>query len=180
MSYEEYKNEFKNAQKNLNAPYRMFVFDLKNSRKMTESVRYDAQIKSVRTMKLFATMLLELEKQTDKKVLFRDERVDINIDFILSNPNQSNPCVCAGDSFAISVFNGMYSDQEMIDMFVMCAKKVDNEYPYSVAVANFETSDYVLATKQCYIGYCLAELSLNKSEHKIIINQHESTEELAK
>lgn len=180
MSYEEFKSEFNSAQKNSDAPYRMFVFDIKNSRKMSDKVRYDAQVKSIQTMNSLAKRLQEIEEKIGKKILFCDERVKLNIDFTLSNPNLTNPCVNCGDSFAISIFNGICSDKEMLDLFLESAEKVGNLFPYNVSMGNFETTDYSIAARKCYIGYCLAELCFNKKQRQIVINEHENISELEK
>ena len=173
MSYEEYRKEFANAQKNVNAPYKMFVFDLKGSKNMDDYTRYQAQIKSIKTIKMLAKVLQEFEIKTGKKILLCDERVSLNLDFSLSNPNTSNPCVNAGDSFAISMFNGTYSEKQIVDLFQKIAKKLDNNFVYNVSIGNFETTDYVKATKKCYIGYCLAELSFNKKTRKMVIGENQ-------
>lgn len=180
MSYTEYENEFKNAQKNADAPYRMFVFDLKNSKKMDDYTRFDAQIKSKNTLQTFAKELQKFETQTGKSILLHDENVKLNLEFNLSNPNLSNPTIVCGDSFAISILRGSCSDKEMIDLFLKIAKTFDNKYPYNVSIANFETTDYMKATKECYIGYCLAELVLNKKHRKSVINEQQNINELEK
>ena len=177
MSYEEFKSEFIKAQKNVNAPYKMFVFDLKGSRKMDDYTRYDAQVKSINTLKLLAKTLREIEIKTGKAILLHDERVRLNFDFSISNPNTSNPCVNAGDSFAISIFNGTCTDKEIINMFLEIAKKLENKYAYYVSIGNFETTNYVTAYKECYIGYCLAELSFNKKIRKMVINENQNSKE---
>ena len=173
MSYEEYRNEFKIAQKNIDAPYKMFVFDLKGSKKMDDYTRYDAQKKSIKTLKMLAKALYDIEAKTGKRILLCDERVNLNLDFSLSNPNTSNPCVNAGDSFAISIFNGTCSDKQIIDLFVDIAKKIENNYAYYVSIGNFETTNYVLANKKCYIGYCMAELCFNKKIRNMLIGENQ-------
>ncbi len=180
MSYEEFEKEFNNAQKNKNAPYRMFVFDIKNSRKMSEYIRYDAQVKSLKTMILLAKKVLEIEENLGKRILFQDERVKLNVNFALSNPNLSNPCVNCGDAFAISIFNGICSDNEILNLFLESAKSVGNLYAYNVSIGNFETTDYSIAAKKCYIGYCLSELCFNKKHRKITINESKTNVELEK
>ena len=181
MSYDEYKEEFERAQKNSDAPYRMFAFDLKGSKKMDDFTRYDAQIKSLKTIILLAKKLQEIEKTTKKAIVFHDERVKLNVDFKLTNnPNLTNPCVNCGDTFAIAIFNGIYSDKEIFDLFLECAKNTGNFYTYNVAVGNFETTDYGLATKKCWNGYCLAELTDNKKRRTAMISAQENTTEMEK
>lgn len=170
MSYNEYEREFINAQNNPHAPYRMFAFDLKNSKMMDEDVRYDAQIKSIETMKLLALALKEVEDKIGKRILFFDERVKLNVNMDAYPSFLGNPSFSAGDAFVISIFNGSCSDEEMIDYFLQCAKEVGNNYPYNVSMGNFETTDYSLATKKCYIGYCAAKLDLDKNKRKFVVN----------
>lgn len=173
MSYEEFKNEFINAQKNINAPYRMFVFDIKNSKNMNDEIRFDAQIKSVKTLIFLAKALQEIEIKTGKKILFQDERVKLNLDFSIPNPNIANPCVNIGDSFVISIFNGSCSDKKIIETFLKSLKKFDNQYTYNLTIGNFETTDYGLAATKCYIGYCMSELCFNKKLKRLVISEQQ-------
>ena len=170
MSYTEYKEEFEKAQKNKNAPYKMFVFDLHGSKKMSENKRYKSQIKSIKTLQLLAKKLQEIETKTNKKILLYDENVKLNIDLSLPNPNTTNPCVCGGDAFVISILADAISEEDIIKLFLQCAKELKNKYTYNLSIGKFETTDYILATEKCYIGYCLAELTLNKQTRCGIIN----------
>ena len=178
MSYSEYKEEFIKAQGNTDAPYRMFVFDIKDSKKMDRTTRCDAQIKSIDTLRMLTSVLLGLEQDTGRYILARDERIKINKDINLVSPILSNPCVNAGDSFVLSIFSYSLTDKEVANLFAKCAKEVGNGYAYSLSIGNFETTDYALATEKCFIGHCMAQLDFDKNNRAMTINSNQTIDEL--
>lgn len=177
MPYYKYADLFEHAQKNKQAPYKMFVFDLKNSTKMEHQKRANQQYIMLQTMDLVTEKLLNLSNTKNKPILLQNEEVYIEpkqkntskkANWIVSY--LQNPCVLSGDSYCFYVYNNSITEKEFLTIFNHCSQQTQNFYTYRFLSAQFETTKYNEGDNKYYIGYCVKELTKNKQLPQTIIN----------
>lgn len=173
MSYEEYNDLFLKAQKNKNAKYIAFVFDIKSSKLMDNLTRLNAQLKTFDTIDLMIEKLNKLEEKENRKILI-DETPVQKIDNILNLKNNTfsflnNPCVISGDSFAFYCYNNSIEIEQFKEIFLKAAKICKNTTKYHFSYGNFETLNYNESNEKYYIGYIVDKLSKEKSKEENIL-----------
>jgi len=173
MSFEEYNDLYLKSQKNINAPYLCFSFDLVDSKKLDNENMYKQQILMIKTMKDVITKLQELEHITNKRILLSDKNIKINIDVTNNNATHAycnNPCILAGDFYAFYVYNKSITESDFLNIFTNCAINNKLLFSYHYQSAKFETTEYQKGCDKYYIGYCVGYLQHNKGNSTIKIS----------
>ena len=168
MSYNEYTDLFIKAQKN-NSPYLAFVFDIKNSKYYSDGERFVVQEKTFKTINMVTEKIKLLEKLTNKKILIKEPLMTIVDDIKNCSdcfPILPNPWFSSGDAFAFFCYNHTITKEQFKKIFVVCAKKCENNYPYHFTTAKFETLDYLEASKKYYAGYVIPQCTEKKHKNK--------------
>lgn len=179
MSYTEYLDLFKKAQKNENAEYKAVVFDLADSKKMSDQERYDAQLKSIKTFNNMLRDLWAIEKIIGTKLLLNEKPVkQVNNIAKPNNPQfayLSNPTILNGDSFVFYFKNDIIELDDIKNLFLQNAERTKNTYCYHIAEGKFETLDINEQGKKYWIGHVAQQLSNLKTD-KIQYKKEEQEE----
>lgn len=173
MSYEEYNDLYLKSQKNINAPYLCFSFDLVGSKKLDDEIMYKQQILMIKTMKDIVIKLQELERLSNKKILLSDKNIKINSKVVNNNAMlayYNNPCILAGDFYAFYVYNKSITESDFLNIFTNCAIKNKLYFSYHYQSAKFETTEYQQGRDKYYLGYCVGYLQHNKGNKTIEIS----------
>lgn len=177
MSYNEYNDMFESAQKK--GKYLMHVFDVKDSKKISSIIGQEFYERLMIFTNSLTKDLLELEKQTNTKILHRDiddiEKVnyDKNADInkIILNktqrkPNVSiirddtlNPIFWLGDLMQFTVLKGSISDEKFLSIVQKNKDNIIPNYNLHYAKGYYETDDWTKGDKEYFRGYCALYLS---------------------
>ncbi|MBQ3020881.1 MAG: hypothetical protein IJD92_01495 [Bacilli bacterium] len=152
MSSFEYNDLFIKCQKY--APYHMFTFDIKDSKKMDKKTRLEAQYKLINLAKLNYKVLELIEKQTNKKILLRLEN-NSNIGFSFYDPEQ----LVIGDLTYFIIYRNSMKREEVLEIFNFCKKILDINFEFHYADGYYETNDWCEGKTKYFRGYCLQTLS---------------------
>ncbi|MFW6008814.1 MAG: hypothetical protein ACOCP8_06070 [archaeon] len=175
MSYTEYKDLYKRAQKSDNSKYKLFYFDGMNHRISTYGnwEKYFNDLIKIRDD--ITEKLLEKEEKENTKIIDRDPDTIFlkrNKDMPKGNISSDNlnPFVGRGDEIYISIYNNSIEDKEMIDLFCKVLKKNNFHYDFHFASAKYETDKGSERVNKFYKGYCIAFLDdkAHKNNLKII------------
>ncbi len=178
MSYSEYNDLYKKAQKNKNAPYVCFSFDLAGSKKLNSEQFAFQQEAMIQTMKDMVTLIKHLEQKNNTKILLSDENVKICPEITSKNffVFLNNPCTTSGDFHAFYVYNNSIKEKDFLKLFLHCAKANNLYYNYHFQSANFETTKIQESHSKYYIGDCIGYLNYNKNDKIIsVANQNEES-----
>ena len=139
--------------------YLMFTFDIKESKKMSASKRYDAQIKIITLIERMYYDLLMLEEILKKEILIHDESY-LNI-FEYTKGDFAFKCepFIFGDVVGLTIINNSIPPILIIDIFNMNKKELNIDFDFHIAYGNYETDDYVLGGELTFRGYVIHILS---------------------
>lgn len=146
MSWYEYNDMFPQAQKRGN--YKLFVFDLKNSRQAGNFIPVVRKF-----LNSIYRELQELEQKQGKKIL--------HISPLFNHYDRGDltePFLFMGDLFGFTVLRDSISDEEVYD--IIKKKKQEMNIPYSFYYASgfYETDDYGEGYRKYFRGYAMAYL----------------------
>ena len=191
MSYEEYFDIYKTAQSK-KCPYRAFLIDVCHSK----TVFKDSPAKSIKLLKLFDYISLELLKKNVKTQVFRNDELNgLNLalkdlglkgyyfekyeetmkraKFLKDDKNPfgnliSNPMI-TGDAACYLTNENTLTDEEFLDIVYDGIKKFDIDFDFHYLNAKYETDDYAEGGKKLYKGYVFPILEkLSKTQGKTI------------
>jgi len=159
MSSIEYADMFLKVQESNNAPYHMFSFDIKESKKMIPTKRMLAQYDLFTLADLIYEELLKLEKRFNRKILLEKEELNNTTELLKDNP------FVFGDALVVSIYNGSLSSDEMYSLFDNLKGELNSDYEFNRADALYETNDYSEGATKLYRGYCAQLLMELHKEH---------------
>ncbi len=178
MSYSEYNDLYKKAQKNKNAPYVCLSLDLVGSKKLDAKQALFFRYAMIETMKDMITMIKHLEQKNNTKILVSDENIEICPDTICRNffAFLNNPCTVFGDFRAFYVYKNSIKEEDFIKIFLHCAKANNLYFSFHFQSANFETTNIKESHSKYYVGDCIGFLNQNKADKIIsVANQNEES-----
>jgi len=182
MSTYEYIDLCEKAQ-NENSKYRVFTFDIVNSKKMSKEVRNMASCKMEILMHKIYTEISNIEEKENKKILLKEgvvpykERYSVDGNFgVLYEP------FIFADIFCFTVYNGSISEDEIFEIYEKCKYELRIEFSFHANNLCYETNDYGLGGNLFFRGYAIDICSaLNKPLYnKIKIKRHTNSRNIRK
>ena len=193
MSWDEYKDIYKNAQ-NRKCPYKAFLIDVVNSKRIFSN-NYPKYKKLHKLFNYISIELLKANKDTNKQIFRNDENNKLCL--LIKNRNKyensgifvlkgnedyknliSNTMIL-GDCACYFTNNNTITDDKFMDIVKNGIKKLDIDFDLHFISAQYETDKYEEGGKKLYKGYMLQILEhFSKKEGKII--SHNELEKLEK
>ena len=147
--------------------YRIFTFDIKNSKQMKN--RYLAQLQIFSLIDNIYSDLKQLEIKLDRKILLDEEGYTHytqknNVGFAY----KYEPFVF-GDMVGLTIYNNSIDNDIVYQIFEKNKKKLNIDFDFHINSGVYETDDYGLGNKECFRGYCIKIVSnLHKSEYNYL------------
>jgi len=166
MSTNEYNDLFFKCQNN--APYHVFTFDIKDSKKMDYRPREIARQKLLK----FITLIYN-------KIYIKG--IEENKEILISKPNYGFLGECSngfgmkvepfilGDLVGLTVYRDSLTKEEILTIYNECIKEVEIDFKIHIADGYYETDDWCEASEKYFRGHCIDLLSnLHKPYKKSI------------
>lgn len=163
MSTYEYIDLCKKAQ-NSNSKYRVFTFDIINSKKMNKEVRNIASYKMELLMLKIYNEILNIEKIKNKEILLKEDVVSYKERFLVDRKFEMlyEPFLFA-DTFGFTVYNGSIEEEVVLEIFEKYKQELEIDFSFHVNNMCYETNDYGLGGILFFRGYAIDICSaLNK------------------
>jgi len=165
MSTHEYNDLFLKCQET--GKYHLFTFDIKGSKKIPKKERLEAQYKLIELSLMMYRMIQEKEKIENKNILVFEK------DFVkLGDPKlnvfgyKQEPFLF-GDLIGFTVYRETITNDEVIEIFNRCKKKLEIDFEFHIADGYYETNNWVEGKEKYFRGYCIDLLSnLHKPYNK--------------
>ena len=149
-----------------NGKYRIFTFDIKNSKQMNNKKRYIAQKQIMNLIDNMYNDLKKLELKQNKKILIDEEgythyskRNDGGFAF------KFEPFIL-GDMVGLTIYNGSIDNDIVYEIFEKNKKELNIDFDLHINSGVYETDDYGLGIEKCFRGYCIQIVSnLHKQEY---------------
>lgn len=165
MSSIEYADMFLKVQESNNAPYHMFSFDIKDSKKMSQSDRLLAQYDLFLLQGFIKEELLNLEN-SNKKILLKKDELNNIVGLMKENP------FVFGDTLVVTIYKDSLTSDQMYMIFNRLKEELGIEYDFNMADALYETNDYGEGAHKLYRGYCAQILmELHKEHYKSVVKK---------
>ena len=176
MSYYEYNDLYIKAQKNKNAPYVCFSFDLVKSRQIGDDKFFEQQKLMIKTMKDIVEFIQIFEHKKHIRILLNDNNVKINKTIIGSRNKDcyANPNIICGDFYAFYFYNNTITKNDFINLFLHYARKNNLNFDYHFQSAKFETTSYENGNTEYFLGYCVSYLQNHKSKTIISVKNQQN------
>lgn len=175
MSYNEYINMFKLAQKK-ECPFRAFMFDVVNSRNNQEYL----STKNTKFFKLLNCVYFLLQKEeekTNKAILLKGKNnAKYSLGKKVINGNNYNP-MHMGDMVTFFVYNNSITTNQMLKIFISALKICKITYSFHFNTGVYETNNYSQGKTKLYKGYMPQILEVLSKKNNIIISQNGYTNE---
>ena len=170
MSYSEYKSLFDRCQEY--APYHLFVYDMINSRKVSDMRKRESDIARL----IFAVYeeIENVERQTNKRILHRskdlkycklknkDGMFSIQYPENLERWDLSEPFALVGDLIGFTIERGTLNPLQVDYIFEQKKKELGlEEYSFHKANGFYETDKWEEGDKKYFRGYCIQQLEKN-------------------
>lgn len=171
MSTYEYNDLYLKCQNN--GQYHVFVFDIKDSKKMNIQTRNAAQNKMIKLMINIYKTIEKIEKSTNRKILVFEE------DFVAFKSYTSykgfgvkqEPFLYA-DTFGFTVYRDSIDKEIIYFIYENYKKLLEIDFDFHIADGYYQTNKYELGGSLYFRGYCIDLLST--------IHKKETIEELNK
>lgn len=163
MSTYEYIDLCEKAQ-NENSLYRVFTFDIVDSKKMSKEERNNASYKMEALVFKMYNEILQIEKKENRKILLKENVVPYKDRHLVSKKFGLlyEPFIFA-DTFGFTVYNGSISEEEILEIFDKCKTEVGINFFFHIYNLCYETNDYRLGGNLFFRGYAIDICaSLNK------------------
>ena len=178
MSYTEYYDYFYRCQKT--APYHLFIFDVENSRNLSQiDNNYISKI-SLLIDKVYQK-IEAIEKTTNKQILhrgpniFRPQLIEYSPQsFYLQEPLTKKNCytkreLCdpfqiLGDTIGLTILRDSLTVEEVYNLFDQTKEELGITFHFHYANGYYETDDYSEGGTKLYRGYTIPILA---NKHKI-------------
>ena len=168
-----YKELFLKGQENGN--YQMFTFDIKNSKQMDKSTRYEAQVKIIELIERIYYDLSYLEESLNKQILLHN---DTYTNLLEHNPHQDfavrfEPFIL-GDVVGLTILKESIPPTLVLEIFNLNKEELEIDFEFHVNYGNYETDDYGLGATISFRGYAVTILSnLHKKDFGITLNHND-------
>lgn len=150
MSWEEYNDMFDDAQKR--GRYRVFVFDVKNSKKLG----YDLD-KITQLIDQVCKKIQKIEAKESKKIIYMPEYLKLRYIHVL------------GDMFSLTVYNDSISPEVVYKLFKKEKQRLGITTKFHFDDGVYETNSWCLGKYLYYRDYCIQLLeSRSKSKKETI------------
>lgn len=145
--------------------YRIFTFDIKNSKQMKN--RYQAQVQIFNLIDNIYSDLKQLEIKLNKKILLDEEGythyTEVNNGGFAFKYEPFN----IGDMVGLTIYNGSIDTDIVYEIFEKNKKQLNIDFDFNINSGVYETDDYGQGNKECFRGYCIQIVSnLHKEEYK--------------
>ena len=156
MSSFEYLDLCIKAQKNIDAKYQVYVFDIVNSKDMNRIDRIIAHYKMVELMyKIYNRLKYE------NNVL-----VDINS---ISGFGVNNEPFCFADTFGFTVYRDSIKDEDIIELYNKYKNELNIDFDFHINSLYYETNKYEEGGMLFFRGYAIdIAANLDKKEYSKI------------
>lgn len=162
MSFEEYDDLYLLAQNNSNAKYHMFSYDICGSREMK-----DLKTAEVLMRKLAYNMIkdiLLIEKSLNRKILVQEKGYVTIINnfqtvYSLKGFARKEQPLFLGDAFAITIYNGSLSEEQVNNIFENNKQKLNINYNFHKANCLYETDSYEEGNTKYFRSYAFQKLT---------------------
>lgn len=161
-----YNNLFLNCQ--TTGKYRVFTFDIKNSKKMDKRSRYIGQYELITLAERIYSDIKELEKVLKRKILLNEEGYGHFFDTSVQNDFafKYEPFIY-GDMMGFTIYNGSLDSEIIYKIFEKNKRELNIQFDFNINSGVYETDNYGLGTELCFRGYCIQIVSnLHKPENK--------------
>lgn len=157
MSSFEYIDMFNECQKN-GGKYYMFVFDLVGSKQMDKETLIDAETKLRKIVRDLYSILHNIEKESNKKILLESELYKNEI-WMSSEP------FCFSDAACISIYANSIDSDTFYALFENLKEKYKFTYALHYAEGYFDTTYWAEGNNKFARSYCFSILSnIHKKE----------------
>lgn len=157
MSWMEYSDMWEKAQENGN--YKLFVFDLKDSRKQGY---FYPRIQLFLYRVYFR--IKDLEKERNAQIFHTSEKFNKG-----DRMDLLEPFFILGDLFGFTVLRGSISDQEVCEIAKETKQELNLPYQFYFSSGFYETDDYGEGGEKYFRGYCIQFLEHQAKKNKIMI-----------
>ena len=155
MSTYEYNDLFLKCQDN--GKYHVFIFDIKNSKKMAD--RINARYKLIELNIMMYRMIQEEEKKQNKKILVFEEGFTKFGDNRLNNFGYKQEPFIYGDLIGFTVYRDTITKQSVLNIFNKAKAFLNINFEFHIADGYYETNDYLEGITKYFRGYCIDLLS---------------------
>lgn len=172
MSTYEYYDMFIERQDKGN--YHMFVFDIKDSKKMDKEKRKNASIQMQQLMHKIYNEIKEIERLSKTKILIT------NIDGIVPYEERNKvmnkfgmlfePFLFA-DTFGFTIYKNTLSKETILSIYEKYKQELNITFDFHIADAYYETNKWEEGNKYFFRGYCIDILSNYHKEYNKILRK---------
>jgi len=165
MSAHEYNDLFLKCQET--GKYHIFTFDIEGSKKMERKTRYDVQYKIIELAMMMYKIIQQKELKENKKILvFENEFTKLGEPRLNVFGYKQEPFMF-GDLIGFTVYRDTITNEEVIEIFNKCKKKLEIDFEFHIADGYYETNNWVEGKEKYFRGYCIDLLSnLHKPYNK--------------
>lgn len=187
MSSIEYYDMFCESQ-NDKSLYKMYVYDVVNSRHIEDKFHYKnfilisyvmkrvSVIEKVRNIKILYDGNDLIHRDVYKELpdditnILMDNNYKINYNPLVKTANRADMIepIILGDAIAFTVYNNTITDYEVDAIFEESKRKLNINYNFHKTSGCYNTNDYVLGGEMLFRGYCFQILS---EYHKMDLNK---------
>ena len=171
MSMYEYNDLFLKCQNT--GLYHVFIFDIKDSKKMDKSTRIEATNKIIKLMTKIYKTLKKIEISTNRKILVFEN------DFVTYKSRKNakgfgvkqEPFMFA-DTFGFTIYRDSIEKRIIYYIYEYYKKLLDIDFDFHIADGYYQTNDYSHGGTLYFRGYCIDLLStIHKKETVYEINK---------
>lgn len=146
--------------------YHVFIFDIKDSKKMDRKTRCDALEKSIKLMVRIYNTVYRIERSTGRKILVIDD------DFVSYKSQKDykgfglkkEPFLFA-DTFGFTIYRDSLDKDIIYYIYQYYKELLGIDFDYHIADGYYETNDYGMGGVKYFRGYCIDLLStIHKKE----------------
>lgn len=164
MSTCEYNDLFFKCQDT--GKYKVFVFDIVNSKLMNPDKRYHLQLKLIRLAEAMYKKIKEIEQQTNKSILvFEKNFIQLADNKRMTEFGLKREPFIIGDMFGFTIYRDSLNDKKVLAIFHELKVKLEIEAEFHINSGYYETNDYELGNELYFRGYCIDFVANMHKEH---------------
>lgn len=156
MSTHEYNELFLKCHRY--APYHIYTFDIKNSKKMLSTSRKLAQIKLLKFITLMYNKIYIKSIKENKNILVFNETYGHLGESSNGFGMKVEPFIL-GDLVGFTVYRDSITKDEVMQIYNECIKEVDIDFEFHSSDGYYETDDWCKARDKYFRGHCIDLLS---------------------
>lgn len=164
MSTFEYNDLYLKCQES--GKYHMFVFDIVNSKKMSNQGRWNVQNKMIKLMTRIYKTIEKIQESTNRKILVFDEDLVTfkNCKPIRGIGFKQEPFLFA-DTFGFTIYRDSLDKEVIYYIYEYFKKSLDINFDFHITDGYYETNYYAEGNKKYFRGYCMDILSTLHKEN---------------